>query len=470
MIKPTNRENDQGMIAAELLKLLGVIAGLGLGPLLSSRLGWYWAIGMAAGGLLLLAGAAFSLSIDRRIRRKRFEKMRDRLLQDTALVDVSVQVHKEPGLSQEVLFSNPSLAALRASLAAGWISERQFNAQAGRILNEAALAQTGEDENFSLPNSVIALGVFIILPAVIALMVLANRIQHPAEIAAYFSSPALLLWMAIEGVRLSGLYQDRPWDAFEWLAGLSGLLYILSALTLWVYMGFFFGEALLVWLFVLGAGLAVIGAAIGLGSLFWQRRGKRLVAGEAPSLPAGQERETAHRQAGGGDLEDLTREQGLPGKPAASAPGAEQPATDDEQQGQAVQGSGTPASRARFEPFQGKDGKYYFRLRAGNDEIILSSQGYATRPGCRKGIRSVQANAGLPERYQRRTTKTGEAYFVLLAGNNQVIGRSESYSSEAAREAGIKAVRSNAAKARVWELAEARNPTGQAGRVRVKEE
>lgn len=469
MIKPTNRENDQGMIAAELLKLLGVIAGLGLGPLLSSRLGWYWAIGMAAGGLLLLAGAAFSLSIDRRIRRKRLEKMRDRLLQDTALVDVSVQVHKEPGVSHEVLFSNPSLAALRASLAAGWISERQFNAQAGQILNEAALAQTGEDENFSLPNSVIALGVFIILPAVIALMVLANRIQHPAEIAAYFSSPALLLWIAIEGVRLSDLYQDRPWDAFEWLSGLSGLLYILSALTLWVYMGFFFGEALLVWLFVLGASLAVIGAALGLGSLFWQRRGKGLAAGEVASLPAGQELENAHRQAGAGDLEDLTREQGFPGQLAASAPGAEQPATD-EQQGQAAHGSDTTASRARFEPFQGKDGKYYFRLRAGNGEIILSSQGYATLPGCRKGIRSVRSNAGLPERYQRRTTRAGEPYFVLLAGNNQVIGRSESYSSEEACEAGIKAVQSNAAKARVWELAEAKNRTGQAGRARVKEE
>lgn len=472
MIEPTHRENDQGMITAELLKLLGVIAGLGLSPLLSSRLGWYWAIGMAAGGMMLLAGALFSLRIDRKIRRKRLEQLRERLLQETALAEVSVQVHAEPKVSQELLFSNPRLAALRASLQAGWISERQFSAQAGQILNEMALTQTEEAENFALPNSVIALGVFILLPAVITLMVIANRIQHPAEIAAYFSSPALLLWMAIEGMRLSGMYQERPWNTLQWLAGLSGLLYILSAIAFWFYMGFFFGEALLVWLFALGAGLAVVGAALALGMVAWQRRGKRPRAAGAEQRTTKQDQESASQPAASGDQEDSTREQRLPEHPLSGlpgAPGAESPMVGGEQPAQAAQPGETPASRARFETFQGKDGKTYFRLRAGNGEIILSSQGYTTLQACRKGIRSVQANAGLPERYQVRTTRSGEPYFVLLAGNRQVIGRSESYSSEAACERGIIAVITNIKDAGIRDLVSEDEPRNQSNNPAILE-
>lgn len=429
MIKPTHRENDQGTIAAELLKLLGVTVGLGLGPLLSDRLGWYWAIGMAAGGMMLVAGAALSLSIDRRFRRQRAEKLRERLLQETSLLDVQVQVYAPPRMSQALLFSNPRLAALRASLQAGWISERQFSAQAGQVLNEMALAQTGEQEDFSLPNTIIALGVFILVPALIAWMVIANRIQHPAEIAAYFSSPALLLWLATEGLRLSDLYRERPWTPFQWLSALSGLIYLLSALAFWVYLGLFFGEALRVWLFVLGASLAVIGAALSLGLIAWQRRSSQQgAAANAPS-PAGQGQQSASVKDGTGNLEARAGERALLERPAAGA-----------------------AAGARFEIFQGKDGKYYFRLRASNGEIILTSQGYTTLQACRKGIRSVRANAGLPNRYRARTDRSGEPYFVLLAGNHEVIGRSESYSSQAACERGIRAVQAAAGNAAISEV------------------
>ena len=45
--------------------------------------------------------------------------------------------------------------------------------------------------------------------------------------------------------------------------------------------------------------------------------------------------------------------------------------------------------------------------------------------------------------------KKGEPYFVLKAGNGQVIGKSEMYSSKTAMENGISSVMKNAADAKV---------------------
>jgi uncharacterized protein len=47
----------------------------------------------------------------------------------------------------------------------------------------------------------------------------------------------------------------------------------------------------------------------------------------------------------------------------------------------------------KFEIFKGADGKYYFRLKAGNGEIIAHSQGYSSKQGAQDGIASVKKNA-----------------------------------------------------------------------------
>ncbi len=47
----------------------------------------------------------------------------------------------------------------------------------------------------------------------------------------------------------------------------------------------------------------------------------------------------------------------------------------------------------KFEIFKGSDGKYYFRLKAANGEIIAHSQGYSTKQGAHDGIASVKKNA-----------------------------------------------------------------------------
>ena len=93
------------------------------------------------------------------------------------------------------------------------------------------------------------------------------------------------------------------------------------------------------------------------------------------------------------------------------------------------------------------NGKFHFVLKAGNGEVILSSQMYADLDGAKKGIESVRENGPKDERYARANSTKGEPYFNLLAANQQVIGRSEMYSSERARDNGIDSVKRNAADA-----------------------
>ena len=50
-----------------------------------------------------------------------------------------------------------------------------------------------------------------------------------------------------------------------------------------------------------------------------------------------------------------------------------------------------PASQ--FEIFKDKNGKFRFRLKAANGEIIATSEAYETKQGCEKGIASVVENA-----------------------------------------------------------------------------
>lgn len=44
----------------------------------------------------------------------------------------------------------------------------------------------------------------------------------------------------------------------------------------------------------------------------------------------------------------------------------------------------------KFQIFKGRDGQYYFRLRAANGEIIASSEGYATKQSAEKGIDAIR--------------------------------------------------------------------------------
>lgn len=103
----------------------------------------------------------------------------------------------------------------------------------------------------------------------------------------------------------------------------------------------------------------------------------------------------------------------------------------------------------KFEIKEGSSGKFRFNLKASNGQTILTSEAYETRAGAEKGIESVRKNASDNNRYERKTAKNDEAFFVLKAGNGEPLGRSETYSSASAMENGIESVKRNAPDAEI---------------------
>ncbi len=68
---------------------------------------------------------------------------------------------------------------------------------------------------------------------------------------------------------------------------------------------------------------------------------------------------------------------------------------------------------------------------------------YQTKDSAKAGIASVQVNSPLEARYDRKTSSNGKPYFNLKAANHEIIGTSQMYSSDEARDAGIASVKAN---------------------------
>ncbi|MET0753617.1 MAG: YegP family protein [Pyrinomonadaceae bacterium] len=98
----------------------------------------------------------------------------------------------------------------------------------------------------------------------------------------------------------------------------------------------------------------------------------------------------------------------------------------------------------KFDLKKSTNGKFYFNLKAGNGQVILTGEMYESKSGATNGIDSVKRNAADDKRFERKETAKGEFYFVLKAGNGEQIGRSENYSTAAAMENGIESVKENA--------------------------
>ncbi len=98
----------------------------------------------------------------------------------------------------------------------------------------------------------------------------------------------------------------------------------------------------------------------------------------------------------------------------------------------------------KFEIYKSSNGEFRFRLKAGNGETILASEGYSNRGGCENGIESVRKNAGDEARYEMKESSNGKHYFNLKAANHQVIGTSQMYESTSSAKNGIDSVKGNA--------------------------
>ena len=108
-----------------------------------------------------------------------------------------------------------------------------------------------------------------------------------------------------------------------------------------------------------------------------------------------------------------------------------------------------------------------FDHKAGNGEVIATSEVYTTEAACRKGIASVQKNAPIAAlenqtvegyatekhpKFEVYTDKAGEFRFRLKALNGQIIAVSEGYKALAGCNNGIESVKKNAADAPIVKL------------------
>lgn len=100
-----------------------------------------------------------------------------------------------------------------------------------------------------------------------------------------------------------------------------------------------------------------------------------------------------------------------------------------------------------------------FDLKAGNGEVIATSQVYSSMTACRNGVASVQRNApaaaiedrtaaDFPKekhpKFEIYTDKAGEFRFRLKASNGQIIAVSEGYKAMDGCKNGIASVKKNA--------------------------
>jgi uncharacterized protein YegP (UPF0339 family) len=107
-----------------------------------------------------------------------------------------------------------------------------------------------------------------------------------------------------------------------------------------------------------------------------------------------------------------------------------------------------------------------FDLKAGNGEVIATSEVYASEAACKNGVESVKKNAPVAAvenqteegyatekhpKFEVYTDKAGEFRFRLKATNGQVIAVSEGYKAIASCLNGIESVKKNAPEAQVVE-------------------
>ena len=107
-----------------------------------------------------------------------------------------------------------------------------------------------------------------------------------------------------------------------------------------------------------------------------------------------------------------------------------------------------------------------FNLKAGNGEIIATSEVYSSKASCLNGIESVRKNAPIAAledqtvegfaqqknpKFEIYKDKAGEFRFRLKARNGEIIAVSEGYTAKASCQNGVESVRKNAPDAAVVE-------------------
>ena len=120
----------------------------------------------------------------------------------------------------------------------------------------------------------------------------------------------------------------------------------------------------------------------------------------------------------------------------------------------------------KFVISESKNGGYLFNLKAGNGEVIATSQIYKSLDSCKNGIESVKKNVvdlhiedqtveGFETltnpKFEVYTDKAGEFRFRLKARNGEIIATGEGYKAKKSCLNGIDSIKRNAPEAEVVE-------------------
>lgn len=82
--------------------------------------------------------------------------------------------------------------------------------------------------------------------------------------------------------------------------------------------------------------------------------------------------------------------------------------------------------------------QYYFNLWSKGQEILLKSEMYTSKQNCKNGIESVRVNSQEDKNYEKRTSENSKHYFNLKSpANGQIIGTSNMYETASARDNAI---------------------------------
>lgn len=107
---------------------------------------------------------------------------------------------------------------------------------------------------------------------------------------------------------------------------------------------------------------------------------------------------------------------------------------------------------------------FRFNLKAGNGEIIATSETYSSESACMNGIESIRKNAPIANledqtvegfatatnpKFEVYKDKAGEFRFRLKARNGEIIAVGEGYKAKASCLNGIESIRKNAPEASV---------------------
>lgn len=120
-------------------------------------------------------------------------------------------------------------------------------------------------------------------------------------------------------------------------------------------------------------------------------------------------------------------------------------------------------TKGKFEVKRTSDRRYMFNVRAGNTQVIASSQIYASMAACRNGIESVGKNAPIAPiedqtlssvneekcpKFQIYFDKGGKYRFNLIAANGQnILACTQGYTQKSSCKNGIQSVINNASAA-----------------------